>query len=424
MERERIFIDIRKKNPKTIGDLFPNLTAFAATNKTSESYYSLTTYCEFHQLLRLSLLGYMKYVKKLSTPERPAGHNRRNNAGLQRPKNVDQLHGYIAGAYIYINVLHDVSLSEAIQAHFSLVAAVEKAPHDVTAEPDVQHSGVGVKTKADTVVARGEVVNEDEIGGEGNEGDDKQAKKREDEKDEKDVDWNEEGDEQAGINVDTEMMDGQLSDVEADSQIDSDSDIEPEDGGMDPAHAKGADYRDQGQPPRVSKFSQTKKYTEWLQLQVTHYIAANRIANLHNFHPAGKKKVTISIISASDKKRKMMPWRTLIVELLGEVDGRWLCDRIAARIRDSPPKRQKFCKKLDHFSGRLHCEAVMAVLMLLVDELKGDLNRDVATELEASPTSFHLRISPNYYGAASLQVYTRRIQTVLPCLHRCTTASG
>jgi hypothetical protein len=167
---------------------------------------------------------------------------------------------------------------------------------------------------------------------------------------------------------------------------------------------------------RASKYYSGERYTQWLQLQMTHYNAAALLANIRNNLPGPKTIFNIKVLSAPYTGEEMMPWREVVNELHDAGEG--LC----GRIEDLESELQY---KLEMFTGRTHCEVLLANFLA---QTRSQMRRDGSADENAAKlmVSFYfprsLRTLLTYCKLALGHEPIRGVQTVLPCMPDCTAA--
>jgi hypothetical protein len=310
-EHTPILTELDSCGPQTATDLFPHL--MTVDPMTASGIYSQETYAEFHQLLRLLILGYKASVKKLSSLSRT------------NPREQD-LRRRVIAVLFHQALLHQLAYSTAITNHFSMLAA-KVLPQRENAQG----------------VAEG--ISQDRVG---NDGDDNNHKRS-----------------NSANTFENMDDDGEADDSEdADDGRDADGGENDNDDDLDDEDDDDEDDDDETERLNVAEALRqgglANSYKVWLRLQVAYMDAIDTICSL-----PGGDDVTIKVFSTPSIHCQVRDWRSVIRDVMGPV----LSPTIIKTIENMAADNAKFAKGLEQLSehrthARGHCEAGIAGLIL------------------------------------------------------------
>jgi len=144
-------------------------------------------------------------------------------------------------------------------------------------------------------------------------------------------------------------------------------------------------------------------FLQWLQLQVKHRIAAERLMSLNLQQP-----ISIEVIDSMNKGNPAESWEKTVR------------DMAFRGLIEDPDKLVQLLRKIiphsSHFDGTLHCEAILASLMMLLQDDAANLDEEVVKIAKVSPSILNIFTCLMENVAMQLSLH-RRIQAMLSHMH-------
>ena len=279
------------------------------------------TYCKFHQLLCLLILGYKKSLEKLKAAR-----------DLKVAPTLSDLKPMVHNIMGYLMLLRPLAYSNAIVKHFEVTAQ-----HHQSFALTGRGMGAGpanaVEDNMQETVEKGTGEYDDS-----DDGDDK--------------------------GLDLFLIDNDDADDDGDAADDSDAGDDDDMDDEDDEDDEDTDILD------VNQALLSDSYTIWLKLQVTHFDAVRTLGKL----PRNFSKITVKLLSTPPVDQKRSPWEDVVREImsslvLSPLGAKKDVAEVIQTLKDMAQDNSDFCMGLDKYSkcrvceAGTHCEANIVSMM-------------------------------------------------------------